>query len=88
MFGKAWRQMLKRYDKRKRIGWNWQSVDGSMKKKRKSRRLRTPRKVPLVVEAVCIRCRNEVKIKRYILRSKRQACLKCGGNIVEKRYAT
>ncbi len=32
MFGKAWRAMLKRYDRRKKIGWNWQSVDGSMTK--------------------------------------------------------
>lgn len=28
----AWRAMLKRYDQRRRIGWNWQSVDGSMTK--------------------------------------------------------
>jgi len=32
VFGKAWRQMLKRYDRRRGIGWNWQSVDGSMTK--------------------------------------------------------
>jgi transposase len=32
VFGKAWRRMLKRYDQRRRIGWNWQSVDGSMTK--------------------------------------------------------
>jgi transposase len=30
--GKAWRAMLNRYDRRKRIGWDWQSVDGSMTK--------------------------------------------------------
>ena len=32
VFGKAWRQMLRRYDRRRGIGWNWQSVDGSMTK--------------------------------------------------------
>jgi putative transposase len=32
VFGKAWRRMLQRYDQRRRIGWNWQSVDGSMTK--------------------------------------------------------
>jgi transposase len=32
VFGKAWQAMLKQYDRRKRIGWNWQSVDGSMTK--------------------------------------------------------
>jgi putative transposase len=32
VFGKAWRRMLERYDRRRRIGWNWQSVDGSMSK--------------------------------------------------------
>lgn len=32
VFGQAWRAMLQRYDRRKRIGWNWQSVDGSMTK--------------------------------------------------------
>ena len=32
VFGKAWRRMLKRYDRRRGIGWNWQSVDGSMTK--------------------------------------------------------
>jgi putative transposase len=32
VFGEAWRCMLKRYDQRRRIGWNWQSVDGSMTK--------------------------------------------------------
>ena len=32
VFGKAWRKMLNRYDKRRRIGWDWQSVDGSMTK--------------------------------------------------------
>jgi transposase len=32
VFGKAWRRMLNRYDQRRGIGWNWQSVDGSMTK--------------------------------------------------------
>ena len=32
VFGKAWQRMLKRYDQRRGIGWNWQSVDGSMTK--------------------------------------------------------
>ncbi len=32
VFGKAWRRMLMRYDQRRGIGWNWQSVDGSMTK--------------------------------------------------------
>lgn len=32
VFGKAWRQMLMRYDRTRGIGWNWQSVDGSMTK--------------------------------------------------------
>ena len=32
VFGKAWRRMLQRYDQRRGIGWNWQSVDGSMTK--------------------------------------------------------
>jgi transposase len=32
VFGKAWRAMLRRYDRRKHIGWDWQSVDGSMTK--------------------------------------------------------
>jgi putative transposase len=32
VFGKAWREMLQRYDHRRGIGWNWQSVDGSMTK--------------------------------------------------------
>lgn len=32
VFGQAWRRMLKRYDQRRGIGWNWQSVDGSMTK--------------------------------------------------------
>jgi transposase len=32
VFGKAWRAMLNRYDRRKRIGWDWQSVEGSMTK--------------------------------------------------------
>jgi len=32
VFGRAWRQMLQRYDRRRGIGWNWQSVDGSMTK--------------------------------------------------------
>jgi transposase len=32
VFGKAWRRMLKRYDQRRGIGWDWQSVDGSMTK--------------------------------------------------------
>jgi len=32
VFGKAWHRMLKRYDQRRGIGWNWQSVDGSMTK--------------------------------------------------------
>jgi putative transposase len=32
VFGKAWRAMLKRYDRQRKIGWNWQSVDGSMTK--------------------------------------------------------
>lgn len=32
VFRRAWRAMLKRYDRRLGIGWNWQSVDGSMTK--------------------------------------------------------
>lgn len=32
VFRKAWRRMLQRYDQRRGIGWNWQSVDGSMTK--------------------------------------------------------
>jgi putative transposase len=32
VFVQAWRGMLKRYDQRRGIGWNWQSVDGSMTK--------------------------------------------------------
>lgn len=32
VFGKAWRRMLVRYGRRRGIGWNWQSVDGSMTK--------------------------------------------------------
>lgn len=32
VFGKAWRRMLIRYDRRRGIGWNWQSIDGSMTK--------------------------------------------------------
>jgi len=32
VFGRAWRQMLKRYDQRCHIGWNWQSIDGSSTK--------------------------------------------------------
>jgi putative transposase len=32
VFGKAWRRMLEHYDRRRGIGWNWQSVDGSMTK--------------------------------------------------------
>jgi putative transposase len=32
VFGKAWRRMLERYDRRRGIGWNWQSIDGSMTK--------------------------------------------------------
>jgi hypothetical protein len=32
VFGKAWQRMLQRYDRRRGIGWNWQSVDGSMTK--------------------------------------------------------
>lgn len=32
VFGEAWRTTLKRYDRRRGIGWNWQSVDGSMTK--------------------------------------------------------
>lgn len=32
VFGKAWHKMLKRYNRRRGIGWNWQSVDASMTK--------------------------------------------------------
>jgi putative transposase len=32
VFGKAWRRMLERYDQRRGIGWDWQSIDGSMTK--------------------------------------------------------
>lgn len=32
VFGKAWRRMLVRYDQRRGIGWDWQSIDGSMTK--------------------------------------------------------
>ena len=28
VFFRAWRAMLKRYDQRRGVGWNWQSVDG------------------------------------------------------------
>lgn len=32
VFRKLWRSMLRRYDQRRGIGWNWQSIDGSMTK--------------------------------------------------------
>jgi len=32
VFRRLWKSQLKRYDGRKGIGWNWQSVDGSMTK--------------------------------------------------------
>ena len=32
VFRRLWRSMLRRYDKRRGIGWNWQSIDGSMTK--------------------------------------------------------
>ena len=32
VFRRLWRSMLQRYDKRRGIGWNWQSIDGSMTK--------------------------------------------------------
>lgn len=32
VFLRLWKSLLKRYDLRRHIGWNWQSVDGSMTK--------------------------------------------------------
>jgi transposase len=32
VFRKLWKSQLERYDRRKRIGWDWQSIDGSMTK--------------------------------------------------------
>jgi len=32
VFRRLWKSLLKRYDLRRHIGWNWQSVDGSMTK--------------------------------------------------------
>jgi putative transposase len=32
VFRRLWKSQLRRYDARRRIAWNWQSVDGSMTK--------------------------------------------------------
>ncbi len=32
VFGTLWKQMLRRYDRRRRVAWRWQSLDGAQTK--------------------------------------------------------